>query len=100
MRKSNAPLRPAETSLIIQSKIENLDPQRILARDELVREGVPLDLAQAFCEEFSDFQKNGIPYMKEKLRERGAPEWGIEVLSQRTLKAFGQVMAEEITGNI
>lgn len=42
MKANKGPLGASETNLIIQSTIENLSPQQILARDELVAAGISL----------------------------------------------------------
>ncbi len=40
MTQNSSSLRAAETVLVIQSEIEDLDPQQVLARDLLVEKGV------------------------------------------------------------
>jgi hypothetical protein len=45
MKANKGPLSASETTLILQSEIEGLSPQQVLARDELVATGVSLQEA-------------------------------------------------------
>ena len=45
MKANKGPLRTSEITLIIQSEIEEITPQQVLARDELVLAGVSLQAA-------------------------------------------------------
>lgn len=52
-KSSTKTLGVAETSLIIQSKIEDFTPLQVLNRDKLVEEGYSLLVANEFVEIFS-----------------------------------------------
>lgn len=95
--KATKALRPSETSLIIQAQIENLTPQQVLMRDELIRDGVPLAIAQEYISDIAGFLKKFSEWTQ-GLREQGAPEWFIKYVEERTPSAVAQVYVQEVTG--
>lgn len=94
MQNVRAPLRPSETSLIIQAQIEGITPQDVLLRERLVRDGVPEDVATYFVTLLTNFRGSEVE-MRNHLRENGAIEPVIDILVGKAMKAFPQVFADE-----
>ena len=96
MRNARQALRPSETALIIQGRIEGLTPQQVLICDEFVADGVPREIASEFMKMDADFRKDGALELEQHLRARGASDEVIQYLVSRTVRAFSEAIAEQL----
>ncbi len=100
MRNPRQALRSSETAVILQGLIEDLTPQQVLIRDELVQDGVPPDVASEFMKMAAvDFGVGGAPDIEEVLRAKGASGDVIEYLRSQTARAFSGFIAAQLAEN-